>query len=110
MGVAMLGMPVMRRSRVGMRGIRVGMGEISVGMQEIGVVMLGIRVGMQIIGVRMGGIRVGMRGIRVILFKNLLVYWFGCNPGARGEHFTLQLLWEAARLLVTRILPCLLNR
>ena len=27
------------------------------------------------------------------------------NPGARGEHLTSQLTWEAAWLLVTRIFP-----
>ena len=60
-------------------------------------------------GIRMGmrGIGVGMRGIRVILCENLCVYCFGENPGVRGEFFTIQLLWASARLLVTRILPCL---
>ena len=56
--------------------------------------MQGIRVGMwgNQVGVR--GIRVKMRGIRVILRENLRIYCFGENPGARGEHFTIQLLWS----------------
>ena len=31
----------------------------------------------------------------------------GLNTGARGEHFSIQFLLAAARLIVTRILPCL---
>ena len=80
---------------MGMRGIRVGMWEIGWGVR-------GIRMGLR-------GTKVGMRGIRVILRENLRVYCFGQNPGARGEHFTIQLLWAAARLLATRLLPCLPN-
>ena len=69
--------------------------------------MRGIRVGMRGIRVRIWGIRVGMQRIRVILCENLRVYCFGQNLGVRGEHFTIQLLWAAARLLVTRFLPFL---
>ena len=87
---------------MGMRGIRVGMWEIGWGVR-------GIRMGMRGIKVGMWEIKLGMRGIRVILRENLRVYCFGQNPGARGEHFTIQLLWAAARLLATRLLPCLPN-
>ena len=31
-------------------------------------------------------------------------YCFGQNPGARGEHLTIQTLWATARLLVTRFI------
>ena len=56
--------------------------------------MQGIRVGMRGNQVGVRGIRVKMRGIRVILRENLRIYCFGENPGARGEHFTIQLLWS----------------
>ena len=69
---------------------------------EAGMGMRGIKVGMR-------EIKLGMRGIRVILRENLRVYCFGQNPGARWEHFTIHLLWAAARLLATRFLPCLPN-
>ena len=99
--VGMWGMGVgMRRMEVGMRGIRVGMRGIRVGMQRIRVGMQGIRVGMR-------AIREGIWGIRVVFGENLRVYCFGWNPGAWGEHFSMQLLWGAAWLLVTHILFCL---
>ena len=55
----------------------------------------------------MGEIRVGMQGIREIICENLCVYSFGWNPAVWGDHFTFQLLWAAAQLLVTRFLSCL---
>ena len=82
----------------GMMGTR----GITVGTRGIRMVTRAIKEGMR-------GMGVGMRGIGVILCENLRVYCFGWNLGARGEHFTIQLFWEAARLLVTRILPCLPN-
>ena len=98
-GNGMRGMMGTRAIRVGKQRIKVGMRWTRVGMRGMGVGMLGMR--------EMRGIRVRIPGIRVIFFENLRVYCVGENPGARGEHFTIQLLWATARLLVTPILPCL---
>ena len=34
-----------------------------------------------------------------------LYYCFGQNPGARGEHLAIQLLWATARQLITNVGP-----
>ena len=40
-------------------------------------------------------------------FRSNHLYCFGKNPGARGEHLTIQLLQAAAQLLVIHFQTCL---
>ena len=72
--------------------------------------MLVIRVGMQGIRVGIREIKVGMRGIGVIFLRIFVCIASPKMPLCEGEHLTIHLLWAAARLLVTRFLPCLPNR
>ena len=91
--------------RVGMRGMRVAI----LGMQE----MRGIRVRMRWMEVGMRGFRVGIGetgweyGESGWFFARIFVFIALAKILECEGHFTIQLLWTAARLLVTLILPFL---